>query len=64
MIIIELFLIDFHCRTKLLKKKGGESENFHIFEAPGLHFWGFLKGIHKRIGSKLTVFYKNDYHFT
>jgi hypothetical protein len=38
--------------------------NVYIFEAPGLHFWRFLKQIRKRIGSKMTVFYKNDYHIT
>jgi hypothetical protein len=35
-----------------------------IFEALGLHFWRFLKQIRKQIGCKLTVFYKNGYHFT
>jgi hypothetical protein len=60
----KIFSIDFHCHTKFLKKKG-LWENFYIFEAPGLHFWRFMKQIRKRIGSKLTsVFYKNGYHFT
>jgi hypothetical protein len=39
-------------------------ENVYIYENTGLHFWRFLKQIRKRIGSKLTVFYKNGYHFT
>jgi hypothetical protein len=43
---------------------GTPLENFDDFEAPGLNFWRFLKQIRKRIGSKLTVFYKNGYHFT
>jgi hypothetical protein len=43
---------------------GPRPENVYIFEAPGLHLWRFLNQIHKRIGSKLTVFYKNGYHFT
>ena len=43
---------------------GPRPENFYIFEAPGLHFWRFLNQIHKRIGSKLTVYNKNGYHFT
>jgi hypothetical protein len=50
------------------RRKGGSRgpppENVYIFEAPGLHFWHFLKQIRKQIGSKLTVFYKNGYHFT
>jgi hypothetical protein len=44
-------------------RRKGESD-FYIFEAPGLHFWRFLKQIRTQIGSKLTVFYKNGYHFT
>ena len=69
MITIELFLIDFHCHSKLPKKRGVclgvvLQNFFYIFEAPGLHFWRFLKQIRKRIGSKLTLFYKNGYHFT
>ena len=41
----------------------GEKGGFYIFEALGLHFWHFLKQICKRIGCKLTVFYKNYYFF-
>ena len=39
-------------------------ENVYIFEALGLNFWRFLKQIRKQISCKLTVFYKNGYHFT
>ena len=39
-------------------------ENLYIFEALGLNFWHFLKLICKQIACKLTVFYKNGYHFT
>jgi hypothetical protein len=55
-------VIDLHCHTKFREKRG--SETFYIFEAPGLNFWGFLKQIRKQIACKLTVFYKNGYHFT
>jgi hypothetical protein len=41
-------------------ESGPPPETFYIFEAPGLHFWRFLKQIRKRIGSKLTAFYKNN----
>jgi hypothetical protein len=62
------FFSDFHCHTKLSKKRGSAwsplPENVYIFKNPGLHFWRCLKQIRKRIGSKLTVFYKNGYHFT
>jgi hypothetical protein len=68
MIIIELFLINFHCHTISFRRKGRSGgfppENVYIFEAPGLHFWRSPKQIRKRIGSKWTVFYKNGYHFT
>jgi hypothetical protein len=43
---------------------GGPPEYFYIFEALGLNFWRFLKQIRKQIACKLTVFYKNGYHFT
>jgi hypothetical protein len=61
-IIIKLFVIDWHSHTKFWEKRG--SENFYIFEALGLNFWRFLKQIRKQISCKLTVFYKNGYHFT
>ena len=66
-IIVKLFVIDWHSHTKFLEKRGvwGSSpENFYIFEALGLNFWRFLKQIRKQISCKLTVFYKNGYHFT
>ena len=50
--IIELFLIDFHCHTKLQRKlwEVWDPINFfYIFEAPGLHFCHFLKQIYKQI---------------
>jgi hypothetical protein len=65
-IIIKLFVIDWHSHGR----KGGclsgghPPENFYIFEALGLNFWRFLKQIRKQISCKLTVFYKNGYHFT
>jgi hypothetical protein len=43
---------------------GPPLENVYIFEALGLNFWRFLKQICKQIECKLTVFYKNGYHFT
>ena len=43
---------------------GPRPENFYICEALGLNFWRFLKQIRKQIACKLTVFYKNGYHFT
>jgi hypothetical protein len=46
------------------KEGGPPPENFYIYETLGLHFWRFLKQIRKQIGCKLTVFYKNGYHFT
>ena len=59
----------------ILKLKSGEkgvclsggppTENFYIFEALGLNsVWRFLKQIRKQVACKLTVFYKNGYHFT
>jgi hypothetical protein len=60
-IIIELFVIDWHSHTKFWEKS---PENFYIFEALGLNFWRFLKQIRKKIVCKFTVFYKNVYHFT
>jgi hypothetical protein len=45
-------------------RKGGSGENFYIFGALGLNFWHFLKQLCKQIVCKLTVFYKNGYHFT
>jgi hypothetical protein len=60
--IIGLFLINLHCHSKFPKKRGsvwGSSPGkVHVSEAPGLHYRRFLKQIRKRIGSKLTVFYK------
>ena len=48
-----------------VRKRGGGGvpppENVYIFEALELHFWCFLKHMCKRIGSKLTVLYKNRY---
>jgi hypothetical protein len=43
---------------------GSPPENVYIFEALGLNFWRFLKQIRKQMACKLTVFYKNGYHFT
>ena len=69
-IIVKLFVIDWHSHTKFLEKRwvclsgGLPPENFYIFEALGLNFWRFLKQIRKQISCKLTVFYKNGYHFT
>jgi hypothetical protein len=40
-------------------EEGGKIFTFLKLQSPGLHFWRFLKQIRKRIGSKLTVFYKN-----
>jgi hypothetical protein len=43
-IIIELFLIDFHCHTKFTTKResgGPPPENVYIFEARELHFMCF-----------------------
>ena len=59
-------MIDLHCHSNFREKRGvclggPPPENFYIFEALGLHFWHFLKQIRKRIGCKLTVFYKNYY---
>jgi hypothetical protein len=50
--------------TKLREKRGvcmgPPPENVDIIEALGLNFWRFLK----QMACKLTVFYKNGYHFT
>ena len=45
-IIIKLFVIDWHSHTKFWEKRwvwGAPPENFYIFEALGLNFWRFLK---------------------
>jgi hypothetical protein len=45
---------------------GPTPESFYIFEALRTEFLAFSKAnlICKQIGCKLTVFYKNGYHFT
>jgi hypothetical protein len=61
-------VIDLHCILSFGRKGGGSvgppSEHFYICEAPGLNFWRFVKQIRKQIACKLTVFYKNGYHFS
>jgi hypothetical protein len=50
------------CHTKFRKKSvvcSPPPENFDIFKVLGPYFWRFLKQIRKRIGCKLTAFYKN-----
>ena len=64
-------LIDFHCHTKFAKKVGWEEgvgvlppKIFTFLKLQDCISGLFLKQIRKRIGSILTVFYKNCYHFT
>ena len=61
-------MIDWHSHTKFGRQGGSgigpPPENVYIFEALGLNFGRFLKQIRKQIACKLTVFYKNSYHFT
>jgi hypothetical protein len=63
----KLYVIDWHAHKFRVKSGvfwGPAPENFYIFEAVGLTLWRFLKQIRKQIAYKLTVFYKNGYHFT
>jgi hypothetical protein len=57
-IIIKLFVIDWHSHMGALSSEGPPPENFYIFEALGLNFWRFLKQIRKQISCKLLYFTK------